>query len=44
MVVARDEDTDQSGIFPVTAVMKAQSSDLRWFTLEAENGRLRDLA
>ncbi|MEP6016980.1 MAG: collagen-binding domain-containing protein [Paracoccaceae bacterium] len=39
MVVARDEDTGQSGIFPVTGVMKAQSSDLRWFTLEAENGR-----
>ncbi|MEP6018978.1 MAG: Hint domain-containing protein [Paracoccaceae bacterium] len=39
MVVARDEDTGQSGVFPVTAVMKAESTNVRWFTLEAENGR-----
>ncbi|MEP3865322.1 MAG: polymorphic toxin-type HINT domain-containing protein [Paracoccaceae bacterium] len=38
MVIARDEDTGQSGIFPVSAVMIGETTALRWLTLADENG------
>ena len=39
MVVARNEETGQNGIFPVSAVMKGQATDMRWLTLADNTGR-----
>jgi hypothetical protein len=38
LVVARNEETGQSGVFPVTAVMARQANDVLWLTLESANG------
>ena len=38
MVVARNEETGVSGIFPVSAVMKGETTALRWLTLADANG------
>ena len=38
MVIARNEETGVSGIFPVSAVMKGESTALRWLTLADANG------
>ena len=39
MVVARNEETGQNGLFPVSAVMKGQATDMRWLTLADNTGR-----
>ena len=36
LVVARDEKTGQSGVFPVTGVMTRQALDVLWLTLERD--------
>ncbi len=38
LVIARDEDTGQSGVFPVTALMSRQATDTIWLTLERSDG------
>ncbi|WP_349814652.1 polymorphic toxin-type HINT domain-containing protein, partial [Frigidibacter sp. SD6-1] len=35
LVIARNEETGQTGVFPVTAVMGRQATDLVWLGLEA---------
>lgn len=38
MVVGRNEETGQSGVFPVTALMSRQATDVLWLTLENTKG------
>ena len=40
LVVARNEETGVSGVFPVTAVMGRQASEVLWLTLENEAGEV----
>ena len=40
LVVARNEDTGVSGVFPVTAVMGRQASEVLWLTLENASGEV----
>ncbi|WP_170833518.1 RHS repeat-associated core domain-containing protein [Litoreibacter albidus] len=39
LVLARNEDTGVSGVFPVTAVMSREAAGLMWITLENEAGK-----
>ncbi|NSX56968.1 PKD domain-containing protein [Parasulfitobacter algicola] len=43
LVVARDEETGQSLVSPVTAVMKRQATDVLWLTLEDGSGQVSRL-
>ncbi|NSX56967.1 polymorphic toxin-type HINT domain-containing protein [Parasulfitobacter algicola] len=43
LVVARDEETGQSLVSPVTAVMKRQATDMLWLTLEDGSGQVSRL-
>ena len=38
LVVARDDETGQTGVFPVTAVMSREATDLLWLTLVDGHG------
>ena len=40
LVVARNEDTGVSGVFPVTGLMAHQASEVLWLTLENEAGEV----
>jgi hypothetical protein len=40
MVIARNEDTGVSGVFPVTGLMAHQASEVLWLTLENEAGEV----
>ena len=40
MVIARNEETGVSGVFPVSAVMSRQAVDLIWLTLENNTGEI----
>ena len=40
MVIARNDETGVSGVFPVSAVMSRQAIDLIWLTLENNTGEI----
>ncbi|MEO9628933.1 MAG: polymorphic toxin-type HINT domain-containing protein, partial [Sulfitobacter sp.] len=40
MVIARNDETGVSGVFPVSAVMSRQAVDLIWLTLENDKGEI----
>lgn len=40
LVVARNEETGQSGVFPVTALMSRTAAEVIWLTLEDEAGEI----